>query len=162
MHRPTHPPHGETPTLPDSTDGADSQGEDNSVPVYRSPPVYIQDSSCFSRPPNTGSGENPPSTTKSNTSPCTCGGCLTNTSCAHTHTWDGDLVVGAYAVPPVHDRDGTAVPYEVITAPHTEPVDLSPEVCRETLHDAMLKDLLERVRRLEKDLAELRQNRDAQ
>ena len=99
-------------------------------------------------------------TPASGNSGCTCGGCGIGTTCAFTDTamktgsFDGTYV---YAAPEVKPRgilpdtpDGTGTKPQIYTT--------IPDQYRATLQDEMVKDLLERVQKLETEVASLRED----
>lgn len=88
---------------------------------------------------------------------CACGGCATGTTCVHDRSaikaglYPGTYV---YAAPDVLPFE-TIPPHYYLSTDATTP--FTSDQMRQTLQDEIIQDLLERVRRTEKDLEKLRE-----
>jgi len=84
---------------------------------------------------------------------CTCGGCGTGTTCAYTDTTlksDMQTAVYVYATPDILDQTPGRARWPDETS---DSFFFNP---RDTLNEELLKDLLERVQKLEKSIDKLR------
>ncbi len=82
---------------------------------------------------------------------CTCGGCGTGTTCVYTNTPlknDAQYTVIAYATPDILGEPTGAL---WVQPAETTPNDTFTFSVRDTLNEELLRDLLERVQKLEKE-----------